>query len=52
MKAYNLLVEAIQVNTSSVKLLKAYAAEADRLGFSEYTISALQRVDLLYQQNQ
>ncbi len=44
LKAYTLLAEAIQINNSSVKLLKAYAAEALRVGFDDYAIGALQRV--------
>jgi hypothetical protein len=45
MKAYNILVEAIHINNNSVKLLRAYANEALRLGFTEYAVSALQQVD-------
>ncbi len=45
LKAYSLLAEAIQINNSSVKLLKAYATEAIRIGFDEYAIGALQRVE-------
>jgi Flp pilus assembly protein TadD len=48
MKAYTILVDAIQVNTSSARLLRAYAGEALRLGFNEYALSALQRADALY----
>jgi hypothetical protein len=43
-KAYTLLAEAIQINNSSVKLLKAYATEALRVGFDDYAVDALQRV--------
>jgi hypothetical protein len=42
--AYNVLVEAIQVNYNSYRLLHAYAEEAARLGFDEYASSARQRV--------
>jgi hypothetical protein len=42
--AYNILVEAIQVNYNSYRLLNAYAAEAERLGFDEYAASARERV--------
>jgi tetratricopeptide (TPR) repeat protein len=42
--AYNFLVEAIQINYNSYRLLSAYAAEAERLGFDQYAISARQRV--------
>lgn len=42
--AYNVLVEAIQVNYNSLRLLSAYAEEAERLGFDEYAASARQRL--------
>lgn len=42
--AYNVLVEAIQVNYNSVRLLSAYADEAERLGFDEYAASARERL--------
>ena len=42
--AYNILAEAIQVNSSSVPLLKAYANEAQRLGLDSYAMSAQQRI--------
>lgn len=45
--AYNILVEAIQVNYNSYRLLKAYAEEAGRLGFDEYAMSARQRMQAL-----
>lgn len=44
MVAYNILVEAIQINYNSYRLLKAYAEEAERLGFDEYAASARQRI--------
>ncbi len=44
MDAYNILVEAIQVNNNSFRLLKAYAEEASRLGFDDYAASAKQRL--------
>ncbi len=44
MKAYNILVEAIQVNHDSYRLLKAYAEEAERMGLIEYAASARQRL--------
>lgn len=47
MKPYTILSEAIQVNTNSRKLWIAYAAEANKVGFSEYAQSALQRVEEL-----
>jgi hypothetical protein len=49
-KAYNILAEAIQVNSNSLRLLKAYAAEAARMGFDEYASSAIQRVIALEQE--
>jgi hypothetical protein len=42
--AYNILVEAIQVNYNSYRLMAAYAEEAERLGFDEYAASARERV--------
>jgi hypothetical protein len=44
LKAYNILVEAIQINYNSYRLLKAYAEEATRLGFDEYAASARERI--------
>ncbi|MEX2234970.1 MAG: hypothetical protein WD824_22600, partial [Cyclobacteriaceae bacterium] len=44
MGAYNILVEAIQVNNNSYRLLSAYAEEAGRLGFDEYAASARERL--------
>lgn len=44
MKPYDILVEAIQVNNNSYRLLKAYAEEAERLGFDEYAASARKRM--------
>jgi hypothetical protein len=41
-KAYSILTDAIYLNRRSVKLLKAYAAEASRQGFDEYASSAVQ----------
>jgi len=49
MMAYNILVEAIQVNYNSYRLLSAYAEEAERLGFDEYAASARERVMLIKQ---
>jgi hypothetical protein len=43
-KAYNILAEAIQINATSVRLLKAYAEEATRQGLDEYAASATQRL--------
>jgi hypothetical protein len=47
--AYNILSEAIQVNAHSIKLLKAYFAEANRKGFDDYAASAAQRLQALMQ---
>lgn len=44
MAAYNILVEAIQINYNSFRLLTAYAEEAERLGFDEYAASARERL--------
>jgi hypothetical protein len=41
---YNILVEALYINEHSIRLLKAYAAEASRKGFDEYAASAVQRL--------
>lgn len=43
-EAYNILAEAIQINSSSVPLLQAYASEAARLGLDDYARSAQQRI--------
>lgn len=47
--AYNILVEAIQINYNSYRLLKAYAEEAERLGFDEYAASARERLNTIRQ---
>jgi hypothetical protein len=47
MIAYSILVEAVQVNNASAKLLRAYAKEAIRMGYDEYAVSALQQVEAL-----
>ena len=44
LKAYNVLANALQVNANSIRLLKAYLAEATRQGFDEYAASAAQRL--------
>lgn len=48
LKAYNILVEAIHINNNSVKLLKAYVAEALRNGFDEYAFGAQQQIEALH----
>lgn len=42
--AYNILAEAIQINSNSIRLLKAYAEEAALQGFDEYAYNARQRI--------
>jgi hypothetical protein len=44
LKPYEILTEAIYVNTKSIRLLKAYAGEASRQGFDQYASSAAQRI--------
>lgn len=48
--AYNMLVEAIQVNYNSYRLLNAYAEEAERLGFDRYAASARERLIAIRQE--
>jgi hypothetical protein len=43
-KAYNILAEAIQVNATSIRLLKEYAAEAVRQGSDLYAETALETI--------
>jgi hypothetical protein len=43
MEAYHILAEAVQVNSTSIRLQRAYAGEAVRLGFDEYGSEALQK---------
>ncbi|MBL7859363.1 MAG: hypothetical protein JNM57_16850 [Cyclobacteriaceae bacterium] len=47
LKSYDILAEAIQVNSTSIRLLKAYVAEAARIGFDDYAASAAQRLNEL-----
>jgi len=47
LKAYSILAEAIQINSNSIKLLKAYVAEATRVGFDQYAYDAGQRLAIL-----
>lgn len=47
MTAYQVLAEALQINTSSVRLYRAYIAEARRKGFDEYADSAEQQLENL-----
>ncbi len=46
-KPYNILAEAIQINGNSIRLLKAYVAEATRQGFDDYAASAAERLTSL-----
>jgi len=41
LKAYNILVEALHRHPGSIKIWKAYAQEAQRLGFDEYVSTAI-----------
>lgn len=45
--SYNILAEAIQINAKSIRLLKAYAAEASRQGMDDYAASAIERIEAL-----
>ncbi len=47
LRAYSILAEAIQINSNSIKLLKAYVAEATRVGFDQYANDAGQRLAIL-----
>ena len=44
LRAYNILAEAIQINSNSIRLLRAYVAEASRVGFDQYAYDAGQRL--------
>jgi hypothetical protein len=44
LRAYNLLAEAVQVNTTSLKLLKSYHAEAIRLEFDQFAATAAETI--------
>ncbi len=46
-KAYEVLAEAIQVNTHSRRILTAYVSEALRKGFDEYAAAASERLNQL-----
>jgi hypothetical protein len=46
-RSYNILVDAIYVNPNSIRLLKGYIAEAERMGFDEYAASAATRLKAL-----
>jgi hypothetical protein len=51
-KAYDILVEAIQVNKNSPRLLRAYISEATRQGFEGYAASAMQTLQQVEQEIQ
>ncbi|RAV97773.1 tetratricopeptide repeat protein [Pseudochryseolinea flava] len=44
LKPYNILAEAVQVNKRSLKLLRAYHAEAIRMGFDEFAATAAETI--------
>lgn len=43
--AYNILAEAVQINTTSYRLWMAYAEEATRVGFDNYAVVALEEAE-------
>lgn len=43
LQVYNLLTDAIYLNKHSYRLLQAYSAEAEKLGFDEYAAGARER---------
>ncbi len=45
LNAYNVLAEAMQINTNSVRLIKAYILEAARQGFDEYVQVAMMQLE-------
>lgn len=45
LKPYNILADALQVNTHSLKLLKTYHAEAIRMGFDQFAATAAETID-------
>ncbi len=51
-KAYDILSNAIQINSGSVRLLSAYAKEAARRGFDEYAVTAVLRVEEIKRRRQ
>ena len=48
--AYNIIADAVQVNPNSIRLQRAYAGEATRLGFDEYAQEALDKAEELLRQ--
>jgi hypothetical protein len=51
LKAYNILVNAIQRHPHSVKITKAYCLESAKLGFDEYRNTALERLQAMLPAN-
>ncbi|MCB0488539.1 MAG: hypothetical protein R2820_10080 [Cyclobacteriaceae bacterium] len=47
LRSYTILTDALHSNDHSIKLLKAYCLEAARMGFYEYSRSALERLRAL-----
>lgn len=47
LRSYAILTDALHSNDHSIKLLKAYCLEAARMGFYEYSRSALERLRVL-----
>jgi hypothetical protein len=45
--AYNILAEAVQINTTSYRLWMAYAEEATRVGFDNYAVIAFEEAESL-----
>jgi hypothetical protein len=45
--AYNILAEAVQINTTSYRLWMAYAEEATRVGFDNYAVVAFEEAESL-----
>ncbi|MBA4058294.1 MAG: hypothetical protein C0490_26490, partial [Marivirga sp.] len=44
LKPYTILAEAIQINSNSIRLLRAYASEAGRMGFDQYAFNVIERL--------
>ncbi len=47
LKTYSILVNALELNPNSVKLLKAFIVQAGRLGFSDYAKSSVDQLRTL-----
>jgi tetratricopeptide (TPR) repeat protein len=46
-KGYDILAEAIQVNSNSIPLLRVYAQEAVRQGLDDYAVRAVEKIEEL-----